>query len=206
MVFTSPSAANKGNRFHILAPRAIIEVIIEECVVFNILEPVLMVIPAMSSQPETCMKVATHERFREYTPLSIQVIDVDRVLESVYRTAENSLSTFVFTLPREIISCETKNISVINRLIPGFYGGQALALVIYNYEVEVTYLDSTGHFRKVSIFSGSRHEQAFVRTAAAGYLDSSVKAYCIYSDFSKLRALSIKPSPDLTGKVTTLDF
>jgi len=185
MAFTSTSVANKGNKFRILFPRSTIRVIMQEYVAFTILEKVLMLIPAWPSQPLTFVEKTISNDYQGNGKLNIEVISVETVLESFYRISENHLQIFTHDLPKQILSCRTKDLSLIQRFIPDPSGVHNLAIAIYNYNVEVTYLNSMGMIKQVSLNSGTRHEQIFIRSSR-GRLNVSINLACIYKDFTML--------------------
>jgi hypothetical protein len=182
MVFTSSSAANKGNKFRIISPRATISVIMLEFVTFNILEKVLMIIPALSSQLAFRGDSISNDVL-DYGQLHNETISVERVLQSLYKRSENHLQISVYEIPKKILSCRAKNLDLTQRFISDPSGLHNFAIAIYHYDVEISYLNYMGKIKQISINSGTRHEQTFVKSSQ-GRLNVVFNTECLYNNIT----------------------
>lgn len=140
MSFTCQNA-NKGNKFHIGLGKLLL-VVVRECVVFNTLQPGLMYIPTYPTQ-------------------ELQLIYVKRVLDSCYKSSENYLQTYVPRNLAKIISCQIKNKTLVDTLIPIPANNHIMIFALFNYDVIINYIDTSGHIKDITLPSGPRHQRAF---------------------------------------------
>lgn len=165
--FTAPIVVNKGNQIRILSPQAVLDLIVEECIVFSFLEPVSMLIPAqatlrLSQNPEA------HSKTGDNQPL-IETISVERVFHHRLKKAENRLTAILRESPRQILFCRVKNLTVAKKIVADPSGAGQLATVIYHYQVEVEYQDATGQIKKDYFDSGTRYQQVSLEPPARSF-------------------------------------
>ncbi|MDD2400605.1 MAG: hypothetical protein PHI90_00325 [Clostridia bacterium] len=187
MSLTSPSVANKNNLFHVGSSITLL-VIVQEYVVFNILQHVNLQIPAYPLQSKDLTEVNTHLdiatnnalnslQFQSTTQQYIDTINVKKVLDSVYQVTEKYFYSTIPTKQVKNISCTITNITVQDILTPFSSEHHALAMAIYHYNVNISYINPMGNTTTITIASGTRHQQAIVY-APTGYLDTNLAINC----------------------------
>ncbi|ABR49581.1 conserved hypothetical protein [Alkaliphilus metalliredigens QYMF] len=175
MPFTSPSISNKNNNFRIgpLAPVHDVLIIVQECIVFTILQGVSLLVPSFPLS-------LAEELSIESNPTHIQCINTDLVLDSRYQIDENMLTISLPHIPKKIISCTIDNITLKEKLNPCESNDWDLAIAIYQYNVVVKYTDFFENLFTISQRSCSRYQRTFVKHSS-GLLEVKLNIECIHS-------------------------
>lgn len=182
MTFTSSSVANKNNKFHVgpIGPGANLIIVINENLVFNILQRVVLRVPTIP--------VAFSDSLE--TDYKLEDINVDKVISSTCRQDDNLLWNKINGVPEKVISCLVKHVSLINKLIPLEQSNQVLAVAIYRYIVEVTYIDFSGKEYTENFSSSSRYQRIII-DSLPGRLDVGLDIKCIYTKLLPISPTSL---------------
>lgn len=195
MSFTSPSVANKNNKFHVgpVGPEHHIYVIVQESIVFNILQRALLLLPTVPLS-------LSYQLPTEVQPTTIECINAERVISSCYKVDENILTKNIPRVPKKIISCSIDNIVLKKKLIPCQSNDRALAIAIYNYSIKVQYIDSFGKSFTIDLTSRTRYQRAFFNNIS-GHLEVKLNIECIHAKiYPNLSSIAPVPKKDSQHK------
>ncbi|SCY45097.1 hypothetical protein [Alkaliphilus peptidifermentans] len=115
----------------------------------------------------------------ELIPSNIECIKTKRLLDSCYKLEDNILIINIPREPKKIISCNIKNIKLKKNLIPSQLDDRFLAIAIYSYTIEITYID---YKKRTIIFKQlcPRYQRAFLNNTS-GQLEVNLNIECIHS-------------------------
>jgi hypothetical protein len=176
MSFTSPSVANKNNKFHVgpVGPEHYIYVIMQESIVFNILQRAMLLLPTVPLS-------LSYQLPTEVQPTTIECINAERLISSCYKLDEHILTKNIPRAPKKIISCSIGNIVLKKKLIPCQSNDRALAIAIYNYSIKLQYIDSFGKSFTIDLTSRTRYQRAFLNNIS-GHLEVKLNIECIHAN------------------------